>query len=55
VLAALRRDGRVVMLSPLFGRSVEIGTRLGFRVERRGAVDLGGFDAELQVFQVPRR
>lgn len=55
VKTSLRRDGRVVMLSPLFGRSVEIGTRLGFRVDRRGAVDLGGFDAELQVLQVPRK
>lgn len=53
--AALRRDGRIVLLSPLFGRSVEMGARLGLRVERRGAVDLGGFDAELQVFQVPRK
>lgn len=53
--ASLRRDGRIVMLSPLFGRSVEIGARLGLRVDRRGAIDLGGFDAELQVFQANRR
>jgi predicted RNA methylase len=54
VRGALRRDGRVVMLSPLFGKSAEMGTRLGYRVERRGAVDLGGFDAELQVFRRTR-
>lgn len=51
----MRRDGRVVLLSPLFGRTVELAVRHGFRVERRGAVDLGGFDAELQVLEVKRR
>ncbi|MBI2391448.1 MAG: HEAT repeat domain-containing protein [Deltaproteobacteria bacterium] len=55
VRAALRRDGRVVLLSPLFGRSVEMAARHDLRVVRRGAVDLGGFDAELQVFEVRRR
>jgi 23S rRNA G2445 N2-methylase RlmL len=55
VRASMRRDGRVVMLSPIFGRSVELATRHGFRVERRGAIDLGGFDAELQVLEVKRR
>jgi len=55
VRASMRRDGRVVLLSPIFGRSVEMATRLGFRVERRGAIDLGGFDAELQVLEVRRR
>lgn len=52
---AMRRDGRMVLLSPLFGRTVELAVRHGFRVERRGAVDLGGFDAELQVLEVKRR
>lgn len=52
---AMRKDGRVVMLSPIFGRSVELATRHGFRIERRGAVDLGGFDAELQILEVKRR
>lgn len=55
VRAALRRDGRVVLLSPIFGRSVEMAARHDLRVVRRGAVDLGGFDAELQVFEVRRR
>ncbi len=48
---ALRRDGRVVMLSPLFARSVEIARRHGRRAVRRGVVDLGGIEAELQVFE----
>lgn len=47
---AMRRDGRVVMLSPIPGRTAELALRHGFRVERRGAIDLGGFDAELQIF-----
>ena len=51
----MRRDGRVVWLSPIFGRSVELANKHGFRVERRGAIDLGGFDAELQVLEVKRR
>jgi 23S rRNA G2445 N2-methylase RlmL len=54
IRAVIRADGRVVMLSPIFGRSVEMATRHGFRVERRGAIDLGGFDAELQVFEPMR-
>jgi len=55
VRAVMRRDGRVVWLSPIFGRSVELANKHGFRVERRGAIDLGGFDAELQVLEVKRR
>lgn len=52
---AMRRDGRVVMLSPIPGRTVELAVRHGFRVERRGPVDLGGFDAELQVLEMKRK
>ena len=46
--------GRVVWLCPLFEDGARMAGALGFRVERRGAVDLGGFSAELQVLEVPR-
>lgn len=51
VAGVLRRDGRVVLLSPLFARSIEIARRNGLFAVRRGVVDLGGIEAELQVFE----
>lgn len=51
VVDSLRRDGRIVWLSPLFGRGVELAKKHGLRADRRGAIDLGGFDAELQVLE----
>ncbi|MGZ3452652.1 MAG: HEAT repeat domain-containing protein [Polyangiales bacterium] len=54
VAPALRRDGRLVWFCPLFDRIVPIAAKFKLRVDRRGAVDMGGFDAELQVLE-PRR
>ncbi|GMV14665.1 MAG: hypothetical protein AMXMBFR56_28890 [Polyangiaceae bacterium] len=45
----LEPGGRLVWLSPLPALSAKKLAALGLAVERRGAVDLGGFGAELQV------
>ena len=41
--------GRLVWLSPMADRTAATARRLGFKVTRFEAVDLGGFSAELQV------
>lgn len=46
---ALAPGARLVWLSPLPSLSAKELGRLGFEVERRGPVDLGGIEAELQV------
>jgi 23S rRNA G2445 N2-methylase RlmL len=51
IAPALRRDGRLVWFCPLFDRIVPIAQKFKLRVDRRGAVDMGGFDAELQVLE----
>jgi 23S rRNA G2445 N2-methylase RlmL len=45
--------GRLVWLSPLDTQTAEAGKAAGFSVERLEAVDMGGFDAELQVLRKP--
>jgi 23S rRNA G2445 N2-methylase RlmL len=52
--ALLVPGGRMVWLSPRFGRSVAAAARAGLRPELRRRVDMGGFDAELQRFVKPR-
>lgn len=47
----LRPGGRLVWLSPLPQQTAATGRTLGFDVERREPVDLGGFRAELQILQ----
>ncbi|MCS6900165.1 MAG: hypothetical protein RMJ98_10185 [Myxococcales bacterium] len=42
--------GRLVWLSPTGDRTAAAGERSGLHVERHGRVDLGGIEAELQVF-----
>lgn len=49
--ASLLPSGRLVWLSPLPERTAESARRLGLRVTRYDAVDLGGFAAELQRFE----
>ncbi|MBK7582686.1 MAG: HEAT repeat domain-containing protein [Myxococcales bacterium] len=49
VARCLSPRGRMVWLSPLPRLSAQRLEAHGLSVERRGAVDLGGFDAELQV------
>ncbi|HEY4106436.1 MAG TPA: methyltransferase [Polyangiaceae bacterium] len=46
----LAPNGRMVWLSPLADRTAAVAQRVGFRVTRHDAVDMGGFFAELQVF-----
>jgi predicted RNA methylase len=46
--ACLTRGGRVVWLSPFPDRTASTARRLGLKVTRYEAVDLGGFPAELQ-------
>jgi hypothetical protein len=50
----LEPSGRLVWLSPLPLRTAQQGERLGFRVERRGVVDVGGLSPELQVMHLER-
>lgn len=47
----LRPRGRLVWLSPIAERSARVGQAAGLDVERRGRVDLGGVEAELQVMR----
>lgn len=51
IAPAMRRDGRLVWFCPLFDRIVPIAQKYRLRVDRRGMVDMGGFDAELQVLE----
>lgn len=51
--SCLHRGGRVVWLSPSPQHTAERAQRLGFTVQRLEAVDLGGFDAELQLLNKP--
>jgi precorrin-6B methylase 2 len=50
----LAPSGRLVWLSPLPLRTAQLGERLGFEVERRGVVDVGGLLPELQVMHLGR-
>ena len=47
--ALLAKGGRLVWLSPFGARTARRLGQRGMSVERRGSVDLGGFEAELQV------
>jgi len=49
VSRALHFDGRLVWLSPQPERTASRLAAKGFEVERVSSVDLGGFDAELQI------
>jgi len=49
--ASLVPSGRMVWLSPMAEQTAAIARRLGLRVTRHEAVDLGGFSAELQRFE----
>lgn len=51
----LRPGGRWVWLSPMPARTASIAHHLGFKVECRGLVDVGGLKPELQVLRVPER
>ena len=51
----LRPGGRWVWLSPMPARTASIAHYLGFDLERRGLVDVGGLRPELQIFRVPTR
>ena len=44
----LARGGRLVWLSPLPDRTARAARAVGFDVQRRESIDLGGFHAELQ-------
>jgi hypothetical protein len=47
--------GRLVWMSPLPQRTAARAKRAGLAVELRRAVDMGGFEAELQRFSRPAR
>jgi hypothetical protein len=49
----MRPGARWVWLSPMPARMAAVAHHLGFDVERRGLVDLGGLSPELQIFHVP--
>jgi predicted RNA methylase len=51
----MRPGARWVWLSPMPARMAAFAHHLGFDVERRGLVDLGGLSPELQIFHVPDR
>jgi 23S rRNA G2445 N2-methylase RlmL len=53
--AVLANGGSVAWLSPMGGRTAERAEAKGFRVTTRQRVDLGGFQAELQVWSMPAR
>lgn len=46
----LSKRGRFVWMSPLFEESVAMAEQVGLRPEFRRRVDMGGFQAELQLF-----
>ena len=50
----LRPTGRLVWLAPFADRAAHAGVSAGLGVERRGLVDLGGIEAELQVMRRPK-
>lgn len=50
--SSLIPGGRVVWLSPFPGRTAATARRLGLKVARQEPVDLGGFAAELQRFEL---
>ncbi len=52
----LMESGRLVWLSPMPERTAQTARQLGFSIERRGAIDVGGLRPELQLMRVqPRR
>jgi Putative RNA methylase family UPF0020/HEAT repeats len=53
VASQLVPGGRMVWLSPFADATARAAVDAGLQVERLGAVDLGGFDAELQRFLRP--
>ncbi len=54
VARQLQPRGRFVWLAPFAERAAQAGARAGLEVDRQGAVDLGGIEAELQVMTAPR-
>jgi len=52
---ALVPDGRLVWLSPMPERTARYAERLGFSVERKSHVDVGGLKPELQCLRMPHR
>jgi hypothetical protein len=44
-----------VWLSPMPAHTAEVAHHLGFDIERRGLVDVGGLRPELQILRVPER
>jgi hypothetical protein len=51
--ALLAPGGRLVWISPSGARSVDAAEAAGLQTKRRQVVDMGGFNAELQVFDKP--
>ena len=51
----LRPGGRWVWLSPMPARTASFAHHLGFTVQSRGLVDVGGLRPQLQIFSVPAR
>ena len=51
----MRPESRWVWLSPMPARTASVAHHMGFDVERRGLVDLGGLSPELQILRVPGR
>lgn len=51
----MRPGARWVWLSPMPAHTSSVAHHLGFDVERRGLVDLGGLSPELQILHVPDR
>ena len=51
----MRPGARWVWLSPMPAHTSSLAHHLGFDVERRGLVDVGGLSPELQILQVPDR
>ena len=52
---ALRPGGRWVWLSPMPARTASFAHHLGFDIESRGLVDVGGLKPQLQILRVPER
>ena len=52
---SLREGGRLVWISPLPERTLEYGKAAGLVPKLRRTVDMGGFDAQIQVFVRAKR
>jgi len=51
----LRPGGRWVWLSPMPARTASFAHHLGFNIESRGLIDVGGLRPQLQILRVPTR